>query len=238
MKNINFLKNQGIDIDSSLDLFGDMKVYNETIKDFLESSTDKKEKLMYFKHINSLNEYAIFAHAFKSDAKYLGFTFLYDIAIKHEEAGKNNNQKYILSNFDNFIDNIDTMISICKNYLNDEIIDIDDKQKNVVIIDSNNDNIALIYEGLVGLCNINSFNDAFIAKDYVIDNEINIDTIILNSKLTDEISGIDILRIFNNYDILKNINIIFIKNKLDESNDYNVQLIDNPIDINKIRNII
>lgn len=238
MKNVNFLKNQGIDVDSSLELFGDINLYNETIKDFLESSADKKEKLMYFKHINSLNEYAVFAHTFKSDAKYLGFTFLYDIAIQHEEAGKNNNQKYILKDFDNFVENIDLMIEICKNYLSDEIITHEKYKKNVVIIDSNNDNLNQIYNGLVGLCNINSFNDVFIGKDYVIDNESSIDTIIVNSVLTDEINGKDLLRIFNNYDILKSVEIILITSEHNFFTDYNVKIIESPIDINKLRNFI
>ena len=35
MKNIKFLKDNKIDIDKSLELFGDVKTYNDTIGEFL-----------------------------------------------------------------------------------------------------------------------------------------------------------------------------------------------------------
>ena len=43
--------------------------------------------------------YAIEVHALKSDAKYLGFTKLAEIAYDQELRSKENNQQYIISNY-------------------------------------------------------------------------------------------------------------------------------------------
>ena len=38
MKDVNLLISNGVDINSSLELFGDMETYNETLEDFLASA--------------------------------------------------------------------------------------------------------------------------------------------------------------------------------------------------------
>ena len=46
MKNINFLKNKGIDIEESLNLFGDVETYNTTIGEFLVGIHNKIKKYL------------------------------------------------------------------------------------------------------------------------------------------------------------------------------------------------
>ena len=41
MKNIDILKENGIDVDSSLELLGDIEMYDETLNDFLEVSLER-----------------------------------------------------------------------------------------------------------------------------------------------------------------------------------------------------
>ncbi|MEG0577468.1 MAG: hypothetical protein RR500_06375 [Bacilli bacterium] len=41
MKDVNILKENGVNVAASLELFGDMETYDETLNDFLESVDQK-----------------------------------------------------------------------------------------------------------------------------------------------------------------------------------------------------
>ena len=114
---IEFLKQNGVDTDKALALFGDMDTYNETFKDYLEGIEEKKAKLKMAKDNANWSEYAIFAHSIKSDARYLGFTDIAAICLEHEMAGKEFNQHFILKNYDNMLQAVDKMTDIVKRYL-------------------------------------------------------------------------------------------------------------------------
>ena len=45
MKNIDILKENGIDVESSLELLGDIEMYDETLNDFLEVSLERMPRL-------------------------------------------------------------------------------------------------------------------------------------------------------------------------------------------------
>ena len=45
MKDENFLRSKGVDVDKSLELFGDMETYNLTLNDFLGAISEKIENL-------------------------------------------------------------------------------------------------------------------------------------------------------------------------------------------------
>ena len=49
MKDKNYLIQNGVDVEKSLELFGDMEMYNESIKDFLTDASSKLDKLRDFK---------------------------------------------------------------------------------------------------------------------------------------------------------------------------------------------
>ena len=96
MLDINFLKQNGVDVDKSLELFGDMEIYNETFQDYLKGIEEKKANLKKYFDLRDMPNYAIFAHSIKSDARYLGFTDIAKIALDHEMAGKENNEAFVL----------------------------------------------------------------------------------------------------------------------------------------------
>ena len=119
-KDIDYLKEKGIDVDSSLELLGDMDTYNETLKDFLIECETRLPKMKEHLSNNDSNNYAILAHALKSDSKYLGFKKLAELSLNHELKGKENDLEYIKENFDELIDEAEKIINIIKNYLGDE----------------------------------------------------------------------------------------------------------------------
>ena len=88
MKSLNFLKENGVDVDKSLELFGDSTTYNETIGELLVGIHTKINQLIKFMKERDLSNYAITVHSMKSDARYFGFTALGDMAYEHEMKSK------------------------------------------------------------------------------------------------------------------------------------------------------
>ena len=119
-KDIDYLKQNGVDVDSSLELLGDMETYNETLKDFLTECETRLPKMKEHLSNNDSNNYAILAHALKSDSKYLGFKKLAELSLDHELKGKENDLEYIKEHFNELMDEAEKIINIIKNYLGDE----------------------------------------------------------------------------------------------------------------------
>ena len=120
--NTDYLKEAGIDVDASIELLGDIDMYNETLKDFLTESETRLPKLEEYKNNNDLNNYAILSHAMKSDSKYLGFKKLAELSLNHELKGKENNLEYVKNNYQELMDEANRIIEVVKNYLEKENI--------------------------------------------------------------------------------------------------------------------
>lgn len=112
-----FLKEKEVDIESALELLGDLETYNETIKTFVEDIEERIKNLREYKEIKDMENYAILVHAIKSDSKYLGFTKLSEIAYLHEQESKSNNDIYINENFKYLIEEINNVINIAEDYI-------------------------------------------------------------------------------------------------------------------------
>ena len=115
--NVEVLTKNKVDVNHGLELLGDMDFYNETIETFYDGINDNIKKLKEYKEKKDLANYAITAHSVKSDSKYLGFMDLAEIALSHEMAGKEENEKFIEENFDSFIEEINRIVSVVKEYL-------------------------------------------------------------------------------------------------------------------------
>ena len=85
MEKTAFLISKGVDINKSLELFGDIQTYDDTIGEFLVGITNKLAKLNNYKDNKDMRNYAIYVHSLKSDAKTFGFTELANIAFEHEQ---------------------------------------------------------------------------------------------------------------------------------------------------------
>lgn len=116
-KDITYLKEHNIDVDSSIELLGSIDDYNDTLEEFMANISSRKEKLEQFKNSNDMENYAIEVHALKSDSKYLGFTKLAELALNHEMKSKENNNEYINSNYNGLISELDNILEIVKNYI-------------------------------------------------------------------------------------------------------------------------
>ena len=121
MLDLEYLKQNGVDTDAAIELFGDVAIYNETCQDFLDGVDEKLNELAKYKENRDMPNYAIYAHSIKSDARYLGFTKTAKIALDHEMAGKGNDEKFVIKEYDNLVAATKEMIKIVKTYLGQEV---------------------------------------------------------------------------------------------------------------------
>ena len=117
MYDVNFLISNGVDVNKSLELFGDIDTYNETVGEFLVSAKEKIAKLQKYKDDKDMPNYAIYVHSLKSDAKYFGFT---DLAYDQELKSKEGDMFYIYEHYQELIDEVERTINIVKKYISPE----------------------------------------------------------------------------------------------------------------------
>ena len=122
MKDINFLVSKGVDVKSSLDLFGNIETYNDTLGEFIVSAPEKLKKLEEYKNNKDMGNYAIYVHSLKSDSKYFGFNDLANIALDQEEKSKVGDVFYIQQNFPLLQDAVGKALNIANEYLNDTVV--------------------------------------------------------------------------------------------------------------------
>lgn len=113
-----FLISNGCDIDKALELLGDMEMYNETVCDFLEEVDEKWQRIQDYQLAGDMPNYAIEVHSLKSDARYLGFYVLGDIAFNHEMASKENNVQYVNEHYPELVAEYNKTLDIIKRYKN------------------------------------------------------------------------------------------------------------------------
>jgi len=115
--NTDYLKSNGVDIDSALELLGDEEMYNETLRTFVEENKTRIPNLKKYKESGDMKNYSIQVHALKSDCKYLGFKELAELSYQHEIKSKEEDIEYINENFDKLIRVYNKISNIINTYL-------------------------------------------------------------------------------------------------------------------------
>ena len=144
MRSLNYLISNGVDVEKSLELFGDIKVYNETLVDFFDSANTKLTKLSAYRNNRDMANYAIYVHSLKTDAKYFGLTKLAELAYEHELKSKAGDIDYVQSNFDNLVKEVSEAVKLVKEYLNgnDEQISLGEQntyaKDTILVVDDSN----------------------------------------------------------------------------------------------------
>lgn len=144
MKDKEFLKENGVDIDKALELFGDMDMYNDTLNDFLNEIYNRLGRIKTYKETSNMSDYAIEVHALKSDSKYFGFTKLAELAFNHEMESKKNNMFYVVDHYDELIKEVNRILNVLKQYRGESIeiqrenTSNDIKDKTILVVDDSN----------------------------------------------------------------------------------------------------
>lgn len=122
MFDVNFLIENGVDINKSLELFGDIETYNENVDEFLISSKEKISKLETYKNERDMANYAIYVHSLKSDAKYFGLTKLAELAYDQELKSKAGDALYISEHYQELVAEVKRMVDVLKKYIDPNFV--------------------------------------------------------------------------------------------------------------------
>ena len=210
MKDVNLLINNGIDVNKSLELFGDMETYNETLSEFLDSVDDKMEALHKYKEASDLPNYAIYAHSLKSDARYLGFTNLAEIALNHEMAGKNNDVNYVFNNYDAFVNEVKRIIKIVCDYVGvkDDILIEEVKvhsDKVILVVDDSDIVRNFVKKIFNDMYEVKFANDGKEALNYIVnDTENKIIGMLLDLNMPN-VNGFEVLEYFDKHSLFSRV---------------------------------
>ncbi len=146
MKDKSFLVNNGVNVDKSLELFGDMETYNASLQDFLNDVPEKLKNMKAYKEVSDMANYAILVHSLKSDARYFGFENLGEMAYQHEMKSKENNMFYVTDHFDELVNEANKALRIAQEYLGKEVAPVATtaeapksvKDKTILVVDDSN----------------------------------------------------------------------------------------------------
>lgn len=134
MGKVELLNNYGVEVEQALDFWGDISSYEESLKEFKDSCSDKLTNLEFYKNNSDWENYGILAHSTKSEAKYLGFMKDAEIFLQHEMAGKEKNGEFILNHFEELKDGLIRIDALLAEYFSST----DNEIKNILIADDSN----------------------------------------------------------------------------------------------------
>ncbi len=112
------LENNRIDVSAGLELLKDMEMYEMTLEEFYNELLNKLNELKEYKESGNMDDYAILAHALKTEARYVGCTELGDMAYEHELAGKAQNQEQVNEKFATLSEEVNRIHDVLTRYFN------------------------------------------------------------------------------------------------------------------------
>ena len=211
MKNINYLKENGVDIDKSLELFGDEKKYNNHLGTFLVGIHSSINKLIELLKHRDLANYAVYVHSLKTDARYFGFVALAEKAEKHEQKAKEGDMYFINGNINDLIGETNKAIILVQKYMNDvEVQNVDPKDsdvyqsKTILVVDDSNiirNFVKRIFEDKYNVGTAKNGEDAIRIIEANKDNK-NIEVILLDLNMP-KVDGFAVLEYMREKELLK-----------------------------------
>ena len=213
MKDKEYLKNSGIDVETSLGLLGDMGTYNEILGDFVDGYKDKIERIKMFKENEDMSNYCIEVHSLKSDAKYLGMKELADLALEHEQKSRADDKEYVNSNMGKLLLVGDKYYDIACKYL-----DKDNKAesgeskvegKAIVIADDSTIIRNIAAKMINGAYQLLQASDGYETINVVGENKDNICGLLLDLNMPNA-DGFEVLKYFQDNNLFETIPVVII----------------------------
>lgn len=118
MQDIQWLKEQGVDVDKGVELLGDLEMYHETLQDFLDEMETRGPQIVEYKEKKDMDNYAILVHALKSDSNYLGFSKLGEMALEHQLKSQEHDVNYVMDHYEELNREMERILQVVKSYLN------------------------------------------------------------------------------------------------------------------------
>ena len=114
--NVQLLESNRINVAAGLELLKDMEMYEMTLEEFYNELQNKLSELKSYKETGNMDDYAILAHALKTEARYVGCNELGDMAYEHELAGKASNQALVDEKFEELSNEVNRVYDVLKRY--------------------------------------------------------------------------------------------------------------------------
>ena len=114
--NVQLLESNRINVAAGLELLKDMEMYEMTLEEFYNELQNKLSELKSYKEAGNMDDYAILAHALKTEARYVGCNELGDMAYEHELAGKASNQALVDEKFEELSNEVNRVYDVLKRY--------------------------------------------------------------------------------------------------------------------------
>lgn len=121
MKTVEFLEQNNVDVEKSLELFGDMETYNQTLKEFQDGIDNKLAEIEKYYNEADMANYAIYVHSLKSDCKYFGFTKLAEMSYEHEMQSKADNYEFVKENYAPLMEEAAKVKQLVNEYMEDSV---------------------------------------------------------------------------------------------------------------------
>jgi len=196
------LKNNNVDVDASLEFWGDTESYNDNLLEFKDSLNSKLANLEYYKNSNDWENYAILAHSMKSEAKYLGFMKDAEVFLEHELKGKESNAEFINANFGTLQTTVNNIISLLDKYF-DSVT-----SKQTILVADDSSIILNFLENSIGdqydVVKANNGNDAIKAIE-----SHDIYAILLDLNMP-EVNGFEVLNYLKEHNLIYKIPVVII----------------------------
>ena len=227
----NLLKNNGINLDQSLELLGDIDTYNDILKEFVDGYNDKIGLIKKYKDENDMPNYAIQVHSLKSDAKYLGMTELAEKSYEHELKSKENNSEFVNSDILNLLVVAEKYKSIANEYLNSNSVKSESgvvkMNEKAVLIADDSPIIRSIAKKMIGdAYAIVEAQDGTEAIKIVDENRDNLIGMLLDLNMPN-VNGFEVLTHFKNNNLFSKIPVVIITG--DDSKETIMNAFDYPI---------
>ena len=201
MYNTKILTDNAVNLEKSIEHFGDMDTYNETLVDFLNDVERKLHDIKKYKELSDMANYAILVHSLKSDAKYFGFERLAELAYNHELRSKANDMYYVADNYKELMEEANRIVKLVKSYLGvatekdikKETTHSDNTEKNkILVVDDSNIISNFITKIFDDTYDVISLKDGKEAIDFLASNTSTIRGMLLDLNMPN-VNGFEVL---------------------------------------------
>ena len=248
MFDTNILIENGVNLEKSLELFGDIATYNDNLDEFLDGVEKLIGDITKYKNENDMENYSIVVHSLKSDAKYYGFEKLAELSLNHELKSKEKDVNYVNEHFEELKQEIYRVTDLVKKYLG---IDYEKAEEN---IDNNHDKSILVVDDSNIISNFvtkifNNEYNVIVAKDgqVAIDQLSNLSESIVAMLLDinmPNVGGYEVLKFMKTNELFNKINVAIISgtdsNQIVESTkDYPIKaILEKPFNEENVKRIV
>lgn len=251
MYDTKILLDANVNLQKSLELFGDIDTYNSTIVDFFKEIDDKLKNLKKYKELGDMSNYSILVHSLKSDSRYFGFDNFASMCEEHELKSKENDVFFVSNNFDSLIDEGIKVFKIIEKYLGvnselsitKDVSPLKDIKGRILVVDDSNIISTFINGIFKNAYEVLEAFDGNEAISMISDPNNNIDCMLLDLNLPN-VNGYEVLKYMKVNNIFPRVKVAIItgsdsKVVLENIKDYDVKaIVEKPFNETNIRNVV